>query len=193
MWQNSAKAFGVMVLVLVGIVYYWTDEIADPSRLHGANQIEIRSTAGAVDIVGVENGNIEVTVDGQAPTGRGTRVIVDRAHFPIRVDISGIPQNARLEIKVPANASLAVAMTAGELRISGVKSDIESLLRSGRMQIAVDDTRGFKSADASVLAGDITAPAFNRHKGGLFRRFVWAGSGSNLLRAHVTTGQLVLQ
>jgi hypothetical protein len=192
-WRNSAKTFGVLFLIAVGLFYYWSEQIADPGRLHGAKQIEVRSGAGAMDIVGVEGGDISFSIDGEPNNTGATRVNIDRGHFPTRVQISGLPEGHRLTLKVPADASLSVSMSAGELRISGMKGDIESLLRSGRTQISVDDSRQFKSADASVLAGDIQAPAFKRHKGGMFRRFVWAGGGQNLLRAHVTTGQLVLR
>jgi hypothetical protein len=61
------------------------------------------------------------------------------------------------------------------------------------MVVEVDDTKTFRTADGSVLAGAIQAPAFQRNKGGMFRRFIWAGTGRNTLRAHVTTGQLVVQ
>jgi hypothetical protein len=94
---------------------------------------------------------------------------------------------------VPADASIAVNMSAGELRIRGVHGDIGSMLRSGRMVVQVDDVQAFRTADGSVLAGAIQAPVFQRNKGGMFRRFIWAGTGKGTLRAHVTTGQLVVQ
>jgi len=111
----------------------------------------------------------------------------------MRVDIRHIPQATRVQVSVPADASIAVNMSAGELRISGVHGDIGSLLRSGRMMIQLDGPEKFRSADGSVLAGQIQAPIFNRDKGGVLRRFVWTGHGMNHLFAHVSTGQLVVQ
>ncbi len=193
MWRSSAKSLGITLLIVAGIFYYWTERIVDPARLHGANKIEIRSTAGAVEIVGSDKNEIEVTVDGQSANARGVEVAIDRGHGPIRVGIARIPQNAHVEVRVPADASIAVNMSAGELRIRGVKGDIGSLLRSGRMVISVEDSKPFASADGSVLAGAIQAPVFGRNKGGLFRRFIWTGHGGTTLRAHVTTGELVVR
>jgi hypothetical protein len=193
MWQSSVKYLGITLLIVAGFFYFWSERIADPARLHGANKIEIRSTAGAVEIIGSDKNEVEVTVDGQSASARGVEVEIDRSHGPMRVGIARIPQSSHVEVRVPADASLSVNMSAGELRIRGVKGDIGSLLRSGKMVISVEDSTRFKSADGSVLAGAIEAPVFGRNKGGMFRRFIWAGHGGTTLRAHVTTGQLVVQ
>ena len=191
--KRFAEGLGIAILIVAGLVYYWTERVADPSLLRGSKKIEIHSTAGAVDIVGVEGGDVEVSVAGASASARGAEVKIDRQHVPMRVDIRHIPQNMRVEVRVPADASVAVNMSAGELRISGVQGDIGSLLRSGKMVVELDSSDKILSADASVLAGEVQSSIFNRNKGGLFRRFVWRGHGTHRLLAHVSTGQLVVQ
>ena len=193
MWKTFAEGLGITLLIVAGLVYYWTERVADPSQLHGAQKIEIHSTAGAVDIVGAEGGDVEVSAAGASASSRGIEVKIDRNHNPMRVDIRHIPEATRVEVKVPAGASIAVNMSAGELRIRGVKGDIGSLLRSGKMVIQVDSADSIRTADASVLAGQVTSPVFHIDNGGIFRRFVWTGHGTNRLVAHVSTGQLVVQ
>ena len=193
MWKRSAEAFGIVVLIAAASFYFWSERIGDPSWLRGGKKIEIRATAGAVAIIGGDTSEIEVTVDGENSAARGAHVMIDKNHSPMRVSISNIPERSHVEVRGPADASIAVNMAAGELRISGVHGDIGSMLRSGKMVVQVEDSNAFRAADGSVLAGDIQAPVFQRRKAGMFRRFVWAGHGTNTLRAHVTTGQLVVQ
>lgn len=193
MWKRTAEIFGVALLIVAGVFYFWSERISDPSWLRSGTKIEIRATAGAVAIVGGDTNEVAVTIDGEPASARGANVMIDRGRAPMRVSISNIPETAHVEVRVPADASIAVNMSAGELRIRGMRGDIGSMLRSGRMVVQVDDPKTYRTADGSVLAGAIQAPAFQRNKGGMFRRFVWAGTGRNTLRAHVTTGQLVVQ
>lgn len=193
MWKRTAEVSGIALLIVAGAFYFWSERICDPSWLRSGKKIEIRATAGAVAIVGGESNEVAVTIDGEPATARGAHVMIDGSHVPMRVSISEIPETAHVEVRVPSDASIAVNMSAGELRIRGVHGDIGSMLRSGRMVVQVDDAQAFRTADGSVLAGAIQAPVFQRNKGGMFRRFVWAGTGRNVLRAHVTTGQLVVE
>lgn len=191
-WKRFAEGTGITLLIIAGSFYYWTEGIADPSRLHSSKRIDIESSAGAVDVVGGETGKVEVTVDGEDPNSRGTRVSIDNSRSPVRVKINNIPQGAQVKVTVPGDAGLAMNMSAGRLRISGMRSDVAALLRSGEMIITLKDSERFAHAEGSVLAGEINAPTFHRRKGGLFRFFSWKGEGQNTLDAHVTTGRLVL-
>jgi hypothetical protein len=193
MWKRFAEFAGITLLIVAGTFYYWTDGISDASHLHGSKRVEIQSSAGSVDIVGGETGNVEVTVDGDVPGNRGARVSIDQSRFPVRVKIDSIPQGAHVQITVPSDAGVAVNMSAGRLRVSGVRGDLAAVLRSGEMILSVQDSKQFASASASVLAGEIHAPTFQREKGGLFRCFSWHGKGLNTLNAHVTTGRMVLE
>jgi hypothetical protein len=193
MWKRFAEGTGITLLIIAGSFYYWTEGISDPSHLHGSKRVSIESSAGAVDVVGGETGNVEVTVDGEEPSSRGTRVSIDQNRFPVRVKIDNIPQGAQVKVTLPSDAGLAMNMSAGRLRISGMRGDVAAVLRSGEMIISLKDSRRFGHAEGSVLAGEIRAPVFNREKGGLFRFFRWNGDGANTLDAHVTTGRMVLE
>lgn len=60
------------------------------------------------------------------------------------------------------------------------------------MRIDVGRAADYSHVDASVWAGDITAPAYNVTKGGLFRSFEWTGKGRYRLHAHLKAGDLRL-
>ncbi len=194
MFKRIAEGFGIFVLVVAAFLYIWTEQIPDVSHLqHGSHKIEIDSTAGAVDVVGEPRGDVAVKVDGSDPAARGVGVKIEQVDAATRVYVQHIPQGSRVEIHVPDDSSVGVDMTAGQLRISGIRGDIASLLRSGQMIISIDDPNRFQRADGSVFAGGINAAPFRRHKGGLLRRFVWSGSGKNNLYAHVSTGELLVR
>jgi hypothetical protein len=70
--------------------------------------------------------------------------------------------------------------------------DVE--LHAGDLTIGVGRLGDYAHADASVLAGELTASAFGINKDGLFRSFEKDNpSGKYRLHAHVGAGDLVLR
>src|SRR3954469_19847136 len=102
MWKRSAQSFGVLVLIVAGCFYFWSERISDPSWLRGGKKIEIRATAGAVSIVGGDTSEVEVTVDGDSSSARAAKVMIDKNHVPMRVSISDIPEGSHVEVRVPS-------------------------------------------------------------------------------------------
>ena len=129
----------------------------------------------------------------------------DPAHLPrvkARADVrdreatitTDAPSNKGLKvvIQVPKQADLYVRLTAGDLRIEGIQGNKDVELHAGDMRIDVGRAEDYRNVDASVWAGDITAPPFQVNKGGLFRSFDWRGKGPYRLHAKLKAGDLHL-
>ena len=98
----------------------------------------------------------------------------------------------RVVIQVPRQADLYVRLTAGDLRIEGIQGNKDVELHAGDVRIDVGRAEDYRNVDASVWAGDITAPPFQVTKGGLFRSFDWRGKGPYRLHAKLMAGDLHL-
>ena len=61
------------------------------------------------------------------------------------------------------------------------------------MTIEVGPREDYRSVQASVTAGDLSARPFDVTKGGLFRSFSWQGQGKYSLTARLTAGDLTLR
>jgi len=129
----------------------------------------------------------------------------DPAHLPrvkARADVhdreatitTDAPSNKGLKvvIQVPKQADLYVRLTAGDLRIDGIQGNKDVELYAGDVRIDVGRAEDYHVVDASVWAGDITAPPFQVNKGGLFRSFDWRGKGPYRLHAKLKAGDLHL-
>jgi hypothetical protein len=112
----------------------------------------------------------EATITTDAPSNKGLRVVIE----------------------VPKQADLYVRLTAGDLRIEGIQGNKDVELHAGDVRIDVGRADDYRIVDASVWAGDITAPPFQVNKGGLFRSFDWRGGGPYRLHAKLMAGDLHL-
>jgi hypothetical protein len=129
----------------------------------------------------------------------------DAAHLPrvkARADVrdreatitTDAPSNKGLKvvIQVPKQADLYVRLTAGDLRIEGIQGNKDVEMHAGDVRIDVGRAEDYRNVDASVWAGDISAPPFRVNKGGLFRSFDWRGKGPYRLHAKLKAGDLHL-
>ena len=98
----------------------------------------------------------------------------------------------RVAIEVPKQADLYVRLTAGDLRIEGIKGNKDVELHAGDVRIDVGRAEDYRNVDASVWAGEIQAAPFQVNKGGLFRSFDWRGKGPYRLHAKLKAGDLRL-
>ena len=101
-------------------------------------------------------------------------------------------QNLKFVIQVPKQSDLYVRLTAGDLRIAGIRGNKDVELRAGDLDIDVGSADDYKKVDASLWAGDLKASAFNIVKEGLFRSFEWTGKGTYRLHAHLMAGDMRL-
>jgi DUF4097 and DUF4098 domain-containing protein YvlB len=101
--------------------------------------------------------------------------------------------NFHATIEVPALTDLRIRLTAGDLRVSGIKGDKDIEANAGDLNISVGSSSDWGDVDASVTAGDINASPFRASKGGLFRSLKWQGPGKYKLHVHLTAGDVNLR
>jgi hypothetical protein len=112
----------------------------------------------------------------------------------VSVSCGGPRNDVRIRIQVPRNSHLFVRSPAGDLTVSDVIGNKDMELHAGDLTIAVGQAGDYAHADASVMAGDLTASAFGVNKDGLFRSFEQNNpSGKYRLHAHVGAGDLTLK
>src|SRR5215831_16162026 len=177
--------------------------------------------AGSPSQPSPEQGNLELTLIPGAPlrlelssgdyrieAGQPDRMLItsrpknpaDRAkvHFGISatrtsalVRVSG-SRDFAATIQIPRNLNLNVRLSAGRLVIDRIIGDKDIQSHAGELEINVGRPEDYKTVDASVLAGDIDASAFQRSKSGLFRSFNSKGPGRYRLHVHLGAGQIRL-
>jgi len=108
------------------------------------------------------------------------------------ITTDGPSNHFKVNIQVPTRTDLYVRLTAGDLRIEGIKGNKDVEMHAGDVRIDVGRAEDYRNVDASVWAGDITAPPFRVNKGGLFRSFDWRGKGPYRLHAKLKAGDLHL-
>ena len=101
--------------------------------------------------------------------------------------------NFHATIEVPALTDLRVRLTAGDMRVSGIKGDKDIEINAGDLNLSVGSSNDWDRVDASVTAGDINATPFGGSKGGLFRSFHWQGPGKYRMHVHLTAGDVNLR
>ncbi len=99
----------------------------------------------------------------------------------------------KVVVEVPAQSDLTVRLSAGDLTVEGVRGSKDISSWAGDMTIEVGPREDYRSVQASVTAGDLSARPFDVTKGGLFRSFSWQGQGKYSLTARLTAGDLTLR
>jgi hypothetical protein len=106
---------------------------------------------------------------------------------------SGVKNGLHFTIDVPARSDLDIDLTAGDLEVRGIEGSklVESW--AGDVKIDVGQPEQYRSVEASVRAGDLSAAPFKVSKGGIMRSFTWNGSGPYSLRVKLFAGDLTLR
>jgi hypothetical protein len=124
---------------------------------------------------------------------KSVRVRVDVNGKSADIHVENTPHdNFRATIEIPAETSVRIRMTAGNMTVSGIKGDKDVELNAGNLKIAVGDSKDWGKVDASVTAGNVDASPFAANKSGLFRSFDWNGPGRYRLHAHLMAGNIDL-
>lgn len=100
--------------------------------------------------------------------------------------------NFHATIEIPADTSVRIRMTAGNMTVTSIKGDKDIELNAGNLKISVGDSKDWGKVDASVTAGNVDASPFSANKSGLFRSFDWSGPGRYRLHAHLMAGNIDL-
>ena len=127
-------------------------------------------------------------------SAKGVRVKLTTNGKSADVRVENTPHNNfHATIEVPALTDVRIRLTAGDLRVSGIKGDKDIAAHAGDMNISVGNSSDWGDVDASVTAGDINASPFQASKGGLFRSFHWRGPGKYRLHVHLMAGDVNLR
>jgi hypothetical protein len=149
------------------------------------HEIAMNVRSGEISIVGTEVAVIRVSCTVR-DNARDIKISFAADHLTIR---GGPDRDVHIRIEIPRSMNLRVRCSAGDL--TGDK-DIE--LNAGNLTIAVGDAGAYRHAEASVLAGNISASAFGAELDGLFRSFKKDNSaGRYRLRAELLAGNLTLK
>jgi hypothetical protein len=199
-WQgeNRVKPFSLAIFFLAAAALLNAGDKNDLSTqqpFHSGGSIEIHLQSGDYVISGTDSDSVSVTYgcDSQRLL-REVKVSIKVEGSNARISIADTPDNENFHatIEIPRRSALLVRLTAGDLRVQGIEGDKDVEARAGNVEIEVPHPEQYGHRDASVLAGDIDASAFNVSKDGLFRSFHQNGPGKYRLHAHLAAGNLSL-
>lgn len=160
------------------------------------HEIRMHLRSGEVRIVGTDAAKITMSCEMKDfSRARDVKITFRATGDSGDLWVSGGPANDfQLRIQVPKKSNLMVRCPAGDLTVEGVTGDKDVELHAGNLDIAVGNATDYRHADASVMAGDLSAPAFAVDKGGLFRSFQKNNpEGKYLLHAHIAAGEITLR
>jgi len=159
----------------------------------------IDSRPAGLEIVGTDHGTIHVTCSGGdsedaarhillqfSPTPDGGRLTIEGRHLRHG-------DNLQVRVEVPWKTNLSVRMPAGEVKVEEIKGDKDIDLYAGQITISSAHEWNYRSVNASVTIGQVSARVYGADKGGFFRSFTKKTTdGEYRLHAHVMTGEIDL-
>ena len=156
-------------------------------------QIYMDLSAGGYSIAGTDDSRIRVKWTTEDPADmHEVQVSIGVDGKAARIDTDGPSNNFRVEIEVPKRSDLTIRLSAGEITVSGIEGHKDVSAWAGELKLGVGRAADYRSADASVTAGEIQAAAFDVTKEGLFRSFTKDGKGKYDLKVRLTAGKIVL-
>jgi hypothetical protein len=171
------------------------NEAVVEQKFSPGGSIRMRLSTGDYTISGSDSSAIVVTYRAGSPerlkkikvqfktNGSGAELAVDDTPH----------NNFHATIEVPRHSDLWVRLTAGDMKIEGIEGNKDVEAHAGDLEIQIAHPEEYGYRDASVLAGDIDASAFNISKEGLFRSFQQKGPGKYRLHAHLGAGDLTIR
>jgi hypothetical protein len=154
-------------------------------------KIEITLESGGYNIQPSSDNRIHIRWN--EASGKGVSVKLTTSGKSAELRVENTPHNFHATIEVPAMADLRIRMTAGALTVSGIRGDKDIESNAGDVIVDVGKSSDWDEVDASVTAGDLSAPAFATNKGGLFRSLHWQGPGKYRLHVSLMAGSLNLR
>ncbi len=145
-------------------------------RGHANQRIQVRWSTNKSEMTDRIHANVEI---------KGTRAVI----WTVAPHNSG----AHFDIDVPARSDLEIDLNAGDLDVRDVEGNKSLSMWAGDVTIDVGKAELYRSVEASVRVGEISAPPFNRTTGGIFRSLSWSGSGKYMFRAKLFAGELRLR
>jgi hypothetical protein len=191
---------GILLLMLAGACGGFAQSsgtcaapVAFPAKAGMTLTIESRS--GEVDIVGSDQDGVRVscTLNDSERAGE-VHIRFEQTGDFAKLEVHGGPtNNVRIRIEVPKRTGLKLRVPAGELRVDQVSGDKDVDLNAGEIVISDVNAKEYRTVDATVDVGAVSASAFGVGKGGFFRSFSKDSPGGLYrLRAHLISGNVQL-
>jgi hypothetical protein len=154
--------------------------------------IRMHLEAGDYTIQASDSDQITVTCSSDDPEKlHKVRVDVKASGTTANLYVRDTPHNNfHVVIDVPRRSDLWVRLSAGDMKIEDIEGSKDIETNAGDLTIQVPHPELYGHSDASLWAGDITAPAFAVNKSGLFRSFHQSGPGKYRLHVHLLAGDL---
>ena len=192
----AANAF--LAALLIAPMWVWpqalfaqsTGSPAEKDFVSGG-KIEITLEAGNYQIRASSDNRIHVHWN--EASARDVRVKLTANGKSAELRVENTPHNFHAAIEVPAVTDVRLRLTAGNVEMAPIKGDKDIEANAGNLNISVGNANDWGDVDASVTAGDLHAPAFQKASGGLFRSFKWKGPGKYRLHVHLTAGDINLR
>ncbi len=169
------------------------------SPLRSNALLVIDSRPAGLEIVGTDQQTIHITCSGGDDEDAARHILLQFSANPDggRLTIEGSHvrhgDNLQIRIEVPWKTSLSVRMPAGEVKVEEIKGDKDIDLYAGQITISSAHEWNYRSVNASVTIGQVSARVYGADKGGFFRSFTKKNTdGEYRLRAHVMTGEIDL-
>lgn len=196
----TIRRSGILLLMLAGTCGGFAQNsgtcaapVAFPAK--AGMTITIESRSGEVDIVGSDQAGVRVscTLNDSERSGE-VRIRFEQTGDFAKLDVRGGPtNNVRIRIEVPKRTDLKLRVPAGELRVDQVSGDKDVDLNAGEIVISDVNAKEYRTVDATVDVGAVSASAFGVGKGGFFRSFSKDSPGGRYrLRAHLISGNVQL-
>lgn len=157
--------------------------------------LTVESRSGEVVFAGSDQEGIRVSCKtGDEDRSGEVHIKFEQTGDFSKLRVSGGPDsNFHIRIEVPRRTNLRVQVTAGDLRVEDVAGDKDLSLNAGEIRVTGVNQSAYRSIDASVGVGGLSATSFGVGKGGFFRSFNKDALGGTFrLRAHLMTGNIQL-
>lgn len=154
-------------------------------------KVEMELESGGYDIQ--PSADNRIRVHWNEASGKDVKVKLTTDGKSAVLKVEDTPNNFHATIEVPAETDLRIRMTAGALTVSGIRGDKDIVGNAGDVIVDVGKSKDWGQVDASITAGDLSAPVFSANKGGLFRSLHWRGPGKYRLRVSLTAGSVNLR
>lgn len=152
--------------------------------------IHLDLSAGEYEIVAAADDRIRVSWDSRKDVD--VDIVVKGSNATVTID--GPSNNGpTFRVELPRLSHIVVRMSAGDLKIRGIEGHKDVSLRAGDLIIDAGNRDQYRSVDASISIGDLSAGPFGQDKEGFFRSIKWTGKGKYDLRAHLMVGDLRLE
>jgi hypothetical protein len=156
-------------------------------------RIRMILSAGAYVIEGTSDSVIRLAWKTRAEEdARKVRTSVEVSGSDALLSVDGPSRGFDVTVTVPARSDVSIDLSAGDLTLHHVEGHKDISAWAGDMKIDVGRASDYRSASASVTAGDINGTPFWTRTGGLLRWRDWTGTGRYDLRVRLTAGNITL-